>query len=145
MQPKTNNQESIHNTHIIINTNTNISNSSDESFEYQKDKKTHKKYTKSYKYHQKTGNRCYCLDLLEQFGPINIISKTECSKLYISKLKLIQFEDHFDELFEKGRIPHESEHKDNNKLSIPDITFWYQRYYYYSKYDEGIMMDNESK
>ena len=35
------------------------------------------------------------------------------------------------------------QNKDENKLSIPDKTFWFQRYYYYSKYDEGILMDHE--
>ena len=34
--------------------------------------------------------------------------------------------------------------KDENRNSASDITFWYQRYYYYSKYDEGIHMDEES-
>ena len=29
--------------------------------------------------------------------------------------------------------------------NIPDITFWYQRYYYYRRFDEGIKMDSESK
>jgi hypothetical protein len=28
---------------------------------------------------------------------------------------------------------------------VTDITFWHQRYYYYSKYDDGILMDNECK
>ena len=132
----------------IINSNKNISiindnNNSDDSLEYQKDKKISKKY-KSYKHHQKTGNRCYCLDLLEFFGPINIISKSDDSKLYISDLKLIQFDDHFDELLEKGKNTEEKSNE-NNKLCVPDITFWHQRYYYYSKYDEGILMDNECK
>ena len=58
-------------------------------------------------------------------------------------MKLIQFEDHFDELLEKGqKIKKEN---DENYLSITDKTFYYQRYYYYSKYDEGIKMDYESK
>ena len=58
-------------------------------------------------------------------------------------MKLIQFNDHFDELLEKGqKIKNEN---DENYLSIPDKTFYYQRYYYYSKYDDGIKMDYESK
>lgn len=28
---------------------------------------------------------------------------------------------------------------------VPDIKFWNQRFYYYSKFDEGIQMDYESK
>lgn len=43
-------------------------------------------------------------------------------------------------IFDKGqknifRIPKE----------IPEIKFWNQRFYYYSKFDEGIQMDYESK
>ncbi len=44
--------------------------------------------------------------------------------------------------FHKGRsvvkIP-------NHLNNIPDIKFWYNRYYYFSKFDEGIKMDYESK
>ena len=97
----------------------------------------------SHKIKKKTGNACYCLNLLEQYGSINIIIPLNNYKIYISKMKLIQFEDHFDELLEKGqKIKKEN---DENYFSIPDKTFYYQRYYYYSKYDEGIKMDYESK
>ena len=97
----------------------------------------------SHKIKKKTGNACYCLNLLEQYGSINIIIPLNNYKIYISKMKLIQFNDHFDELLEKGqKIKNDN---DENYLSIPDKTFYYQRYYYYSKYDEGILMDNESK
>ena len=125
-----------HNNNIITSNNNNNS----EEF---LDHKNNKKY-KTHKHHQKTGNRCYCLDLLEFFGPINIICRPEESKLYVSDLKLIQFDDHFDELLEKGKNTAEKSNE-NNKLSVPDITFWHQRYYYYSKYDDGILMDNECK
>ena len=113
----------------------------DESIEFHKSRKPIKKY----KYHKKTGNKCDCLDMLEQFGPINIINIPSCSKLYVSKMELVQFNDHFDDLFEKGKVFKKKQMQDNNRHSIPDITFWHQRYYYYSKYDEGILMDNESK
>jgi hypothetical protein len=97
----------------------------------------------SHKIKKKTGNACYCLNLLEQYGSINIIIPLNNYKIYISKMKLIQFNDHFDELLEKGqKIKNEN---DENYLSIPDKTFYYQRYYYYSKYDDGIKMDYESK
>lgn len=127
---------------MLTKINSNENNNLDDSIEYQKDKRQNKKS----KYHKKTGNKCYCLNILEHYGPIHIITKQECSKVYISKLKLVKFNDHFDELFEKGKFyDEEKELKDDNKLTIPVLTFWYQRYYYYSKYDEGIMMDNESK
>ncbi len=119
----------------------NYINDDDESNEFHKNRKPMKKY----KYHKKTGNKCYCLDMLEHFGPINIINLPNCSKLYVSKMELVQFNDHFDDLLEKGKIFKTEQLQDNNRHSIPELTFWHQRYYYYSKYDEGILMDNESK
>ena len=112
----------------------------DEQNDFHKSRKPIKKA----KHHKKTGNKCYCLDMLEQFGPINIINLSNCSKLFVSKMELIQFNDHFDDLLEKGKIFKPEQLQDNNRHSIPDLTFWHQRYYYYSKYDEGILMDNES-
>ena len=112
----------------------------DEQNDFHKSRKPIKKT----KHHKKTGNKCYCLDMLEQFGPINIINLSNCSKLFVSKMELIQFNDHFDDLLEKGKIFKPEQLQDNNRHSIPDLTFWHQRYYYYSKYDEGILMDNES-
>ncbi len=102
-------------------------------------------FTKNHnsKYRNKTGNACYCLNKFEESGPLNILLFPETQKLFISKTALIQFDDHFDELFEKGKQP--SNKYDQNKNSAPDATYWFQRYYYYSKYDEGILMDNESK
>ena len=83
--------------------------------------------------------------MLEHFGPINIINLPNCFRLFVSKMELVQFDDHFDGLFEKGKIFKKEQLQDNNRNSIPDLTFWYQRYYYYSKYDNGILMDHESK
>ena len=112
----------------------------EESLEFQKINKS----TKKSKHPKKKGNKCYCLNMLEDLGPINIIKIQNTPKIYINKMELIIFNDHFDDLFEKGKALTKSELKDDNKKSIPNITFWYQRYYYYSKYDLGIMMDNES-
>ena len=130
----TNSNNNNHNNNIIINNN------SDDSM----DKKGNKKNKSHKHHHQKIGNRCYCLDLLELFGPLNILSKPDELKICISYLRLIEFDDHFDELLEKGKNEEEKSN-DNNKLSAPDITFWHQRYYYYTLYDEGILMDNECK
>jgi hypothetical protein len=140
MMTKSGNNESISNKNNLINITNN--NTSYDSFENGKDKKN-KKY-KNHKHHQKIGNKCYCLDLLEFFGPINIITKPDELKLYVSHLKLIEFDDHFDELLEKGKNEEEKSNS-NNKLSAPDITYFHQRYYYYTKYDEGILMDHECK
>ena len=102
-------------------------------------------YSVNHKIRKKKGNACYCLNCLEQYGKINIIIKKDFSKIFISKLQLIDFNDNFDLLFEKGKNNFsKDEKKDENLSSVPDITFWYQRYYYYSKFDEGIKMDNES-
>ena len=101
------------------------------------------KHPKKPKYHKKTGNKCYCLNMLEQSGPIYIINHPK-SSFFVSIMELVKFNDHFDDLFEKGKIFKKEQLKDENKLSIPDTTFWFQRYYYYSKYDEGILMDHES-
>ena len=108
--------------------------------------KSHKiyKHQKKGKYHKKTGNMCYCLNMLEQSGPIYIINPPKSPFFFVSIMELVKFNDHFDDLFEKGQIFKKEQNKDENKLSIPDKTFWFQRYYYYSKYDEGILMDHES-
>jgi hypothetical protein len=109
----------------------------------QNQSESHKSYKhqKKSKYHKKTGNICHCLNTLEQYGPLYIISN---QGLFVSKMELVKFNDHFDDLFEKGKIYTKEQDYDENKNSIPDITFWNQRYYYYSKYDEGILMDRES-
>ena len=112
----------------------------EESFQYQR----YHKIVKKPRNLKKKGNKCYCLNMLENFGPISIIKITNHPKIYISKMELVKFNDHFDDLFEKGKILTKSQINDNNKKSIPNLTFWFQRYYYYSKYDLGIMMDNES-
>ena len=119
----------------------NENNYSDDSFEFH----NHYKSFKRRKHIKKKGNKCYCLDMLKDLGPINIIKIPNSPKIYINKMELVQFNDHFDDLFEKGKVFKKEQMQDNNRHSIPDITFWHQRYYYYSKYDEGILMDNESK
>ena len=102
------------------------------------------KLKKKKKNHKKIGNICYCLNLLEQYGPINTIYIKESSKFFVSKIKLIKFNDHFDELLIKGKLIHKNQYKNNDSQSVPDISFWNQRYYYYTLYDKGILMDDES-
>jgi hypothetical protein len=65
------------------------------------------------------------------------------STYFIAKIKKVQF-DESNELFEKGKKNLGNYFKEDLK-NIPDITFWYQRYYYYRRFDEGIKMDYESK
>jgi hypothetical protein len=89
---------------------------------------------------KKQNDKCYTLNLLEQCGNIYVV-KNE-STYFIAKMKKIPFDDS-NELFEKGKKNLGNYFKEDIK-NIPDITFWYQRYYYYRKFDEGIQMDYES-
>ena len=97
------------------------------------------------KKYKKIGNVCYCLNYLEKSGSIHVIHNSDSPNVYLSKLTLVCFDDNFENLLEKGQLKSKDKIKDENYQSIPDTTFYEQRYYYYSKYDEGIKMDNESK
>ena len=81
--------------------------------------------------------------MLEEKGPINIINHPKSSYFFVSKMELVKFNDHFDDLLEKGKIFKKEQLADENKSSSPENN-WFQRYYYYSKYDEGILLDEES-
>ena len=83
---------------------------------------------------------CYTLELLKNDGNF-IIEQKENNKLFIIKIRKVDFSDSH-ELFEKGRNNIGNNIKD--EMGIPDITFWNQRYYYYSLFDKGINMDCES-
>jgi hypothetical protein len=48
------------------------------------------------------------------------------------------------DLFEKGRMETEKNKAVIATIDIPDIKFWFNRYYYFSKFDQGILMDYES-
>ncbi len=74
---------------------------------------------------------------MEQYGNLYILKSEKT--LFIAKIKKLIFGDS-KALFDKGNQSINEYYK--NKL--PDITFWYQRYYYYSRFDEGIQMDYES-
>ena len=96
----------------------------------------------------KKGNTCYCLNYLEKKGAIQLIIKEDSPNIYISKLSLISFDDNFDVLLEKGKVDNLEEIEDENFTSCPDkgyYGYYEQRYYYYSKYDQGIKMDKECK
>lgn len=71
---------------------------------------------------------------------IQVLSNEEC--VFVSKVRMINFQTD-NECFEKGR---NSNITDQDIFStIPDKKFWINRYYYFSKFDEGIKMDYESK
>ena len=84
---------------------------------------------------------CHFKQLLETHGNIYVYNFTNENKhkLFINRLKEVRFIVD-DELFRKGRV--------NNDIpeyeSLPNENFWHQRYYFFSKYDDGIKMDYES-
>jgi hypothetical protein len=90
---------------------------------------------------KKSTDICYTLNLYEKYG--NILISNNNSKIFIAKIRKVNFPES-QELFEKGKNNLGNYFKEDLK-NIPDITFWYQRYYYYRKFDEGIKMDMESK
>jgi hypothetical protein len=94
----------------------------------------------SSKIYRKKSDVCYALNMYDQFG--KIICKFINEKvLAILKIRYVDFPDS-NELFEKGKNNLGNYFKEDSR-NIPDITFWYQRYYYYKKFDEGIKMDLE--
>ncbi len=88
-------------------------------------------------------NTCEIKSLLETHGNLyvyNFTSIYDKHKVFISKIKEIHFIVD-EELFKKGR----EYNIDSINNSIPNDSFWQQRYYYFSRFDEGIQMDYESK
>ena len=79
---------------------------------------------------------CFIKNISYKYGSLYLFNKN--SRMFISKIKQINFPLRRD-IFDKGK----KEVTPINLTSIPDIKFWYQRYYYYSKFDEGIKMDYE--
>jgi len=101
-----------------------------------------KKNIKTYK--RKLSDVCYALHLLDKYGSL-IIKRLDFNynNFFITKIRKINFPECKD-LFEKGKRPVENSYREGFD-SVPEISFWHQRYYYYSLYDKGIKMDNESK
>lgn len=90
---------------------------------------------------KKKGNACYCLNIMQNYGNLHLFNNDD--KSYFSKIQLIEFNDHFDELLEKGKSDLNEYAKLQEAKLIPSDSFWHQRFYYYSKFSEGILMDNE--
>lgn len=85
---------------------------------------------------------CYALNLYEKYGSL-IVEELDSKKYFISKIQKVNFSSS-KELFEKGKKSSPNEYNEQIE-SVPDLSFWHQRYYYYSLFDKGIKMDNESK
>ena len=101
------------------------------------------KFTTDYKSNKNLP--CFVLEILENEGPIKIIEKE--NKLFLIKIQKVKIEDNFKELYEKGKEKNNNLKYYNQKKeagNLPEISFFYKRYYYYSKYDKGIKMDYES-
>ena len=80
---------------------------------------------------------CFALFLYEKYGSLH--SKKVMNNFVMFKFEKVLLDDNFLELYLKGHKSFE-EYKIDPKMK----SFWFQRYYYYSKYDEGIQMDEES-
>ena len=88
---------------------------------------------------------CFALDLLNNNGKFQ--TKIFENKIYILKLAQVDIEDHFFEQVEFAKKDNKKSLniiKYNLKNTAPNEKFWEKRYYYYSKFDDGILMDEES-
>lgn len=85
---------------------------------------------------------CYALDLFDKNGSI-FVQELNTNNFFISKIRKIEFPECRD-LFEKGKKDLTNYYNEAIE-TIPNLTFWHQRYYYYKLFDEGIKMDYESK
>jgi hypothetical protein len=92
-------------------------------------------------YFRKSSDQCFVRNIFEKHGGLYIFDKNNL-KLFISRIKIVNFPMNRD-IFDKGRHDH-TKYFDLDTSTIPEIKFWYQRYYYYSKFDKGIKMDYES-
>ncbi len=87
--------------------------------------------------------RCYVKDILTKYGSLYILDNPS-TNLLSCKIQLINFSIR-KELFDKGKELDINNYIEQKQFSeIPDMKFWNQRYYYFSRFDEGIMMDYES-
>ena len=93
----------------------------------------------SYTFYSRRREECSIKALFEKNGDVYIFEKF--NKTLVSRIRMVNFQIKKDTFF-KGRevvkIP-------NHLNNVPNIKFWYNRYYYFSKFDEGIKMDYESK
>ena len=92
---------------------------------------------------RQTAENFFVKNIYEKFGSLYISDKKN-KILFISRIKMINFPIK-RELFEKGKSQDLLKGNETQIGEVPEIKFWHQRYYYYSKYDKGIQMDTESK
>ena len=84
---------------------------------------------------------CFALDLLDKNGEFQIKFSKNTNNTYILKIKEVEIKDDYFK-----QIKHAKHHGKYSslKFSAPNNKFWLQRYYYFSKFDKGIIMDKES-
>lgn len=82
---------------------------------------------------------CQALELLNKNGKFQI--KINDDNFYILKIKEKEIKDHYFD-----NIDYAKKHGKNTELknTAPNYKFWLQRFYYFSKFDQGILMDKES-
>ena len=84
---------------------------------------------------------CFALDLLEKNGEFQVKFSKKTNSTYILKIKEVDIEDDY---YEQVKYAKRYGKYSSLKYSAPNNQFWIQRYYYFSKFDKGIMMDKES-
>lgn len=87
-----------------------------------------------------SNDQCFIRKIFEKFGSIYLFDLYNLI-LLISRIRIVNF-PMSKEIFEKGKREKPSA---DIMHTIPEIKYWNQRYYYYTRYDEGIKMDYESK
>ena len=133
------------NPNIIINNATNkIDDSSQQIVKI--DKEIHSKsQEKTFKTKIKLKNsldlNCFALDLLKENGEFQIKFSNISNNAYILKIKEVEIKDDYYE-----QVEYAKNHCKNFYLknTAPNNKFWNQRYYYFSKFDKGIKMDEDS-
>ena len=84
---------------------------------------------------------CFALDLLHKNGEFQIKFSEKTNSIYLLKIKEVEIKDDY---FEQVEYAKKYGKKSSLMYTAPNSKFWNQRYYYYSKFDKGIMMDRES-
>lgn len=98
-------------------------------------------YPKMQQVRKLSDNNCFIKQILEKHGSLYVYERNITS-LMIARIKTVVFPMK-KYTFEKGKSEIDSFYNLRSD-SIPDIKFWFQRFYYYSRFSEGIKMDHES-
>ena len=84
---------------------------------------------------------CLALDLLNQNGEFQIKFSKNSDSAYILKIKEEEIKDNYYKQLDYAK--YHGKYSDLKKTA-PNNLFWQQRYYYFSKFDQGIKMDKDS-